>query len=100
MRGITSEKGLERANRSGLFAFPCSAGTTKGDLMHLIARGTEPCGLEDGHGGRHRTMAGAARERERQATRTDEKARYDANHPAQAYLRKLRYDRRRQGVAA
>lgn len=64
--------------------------------MHDIARGTEPCGLEDGHGGRHRTVAGAAREAARRRTQhyRDSMARYDARHPAQAYLRKMRWARK------
>lgn len=63
--------------------------------MHDTTR-SGPCGLDDGHSGRHRTIAGAAREAARRVSRhyRDMLARYDNAHPAQAYLRKMRYERR------
>jgi hypothetical protein len=70
--------------------------------MHLIARGTEPCGLEDGHGGRHRTVAGAAREAARRTSTAyyDQVARWKNAHPAAYYLHRMRSHRRAREVAA
>jgi hypothetical protein len=62
--------------------------------MHLIARGTEPCGLEDGHGGRHRTVAGAAREAARRTSQAyyDSVERWKNAHPAAAALHSIKHN--------
>ena len=69
--------------------------------MHDTKR-SGPCGLEDGHVGGCRTVAGVARERARRLSRhfLDTNTRWKHRHPGRHYLHKVAFNRRRQGVTA